>query len=307
MSNSTKECPICKLPGVPFVPNENQNLACPRCGNLFVTRSFLIELPELGKADRELLRYLPAFTKQSSEPQTLSHDNWRTFALSHFATRIPEKVDKLLRLLAKRTDIAGENVTVDSNLDYPLIDAASQSEMIYLMEYLIESGFIEGNTGGILVMPLPFRVMVKGWQNLDFPPKGVPGRCFVAMAFDHSLNEAYLLGIKAAIKTDCSLPDPVRIDREEHNEKICDKILAEIRSCQFMVADFTLQAPGVYFEAGFAMGLGRPIIWSCREDDFEKLHFDTRQYNHIKWSSSGDLREKLRDRIRATIPLESRR
>ena len=77
--------------------------------------------------------------------------------------------------------------------------------------------------------------------------------------------------------------DPVRIDLLQHNEKICDKILAEIRSCQFIIADFTLQRAGVYFEAGFAMGLGRPVIWTCMEDDFENTHFDTRQYNHIVW------------------------
>lgn len=95
--------------------------------------------------------------------------------------------------------------------------------------------------------------------------------------------------------------DPVRIDLLQHNEKICDKILAEIRSCQFIIGDFTLQRAGVYFEAGFAMGLGRPVIWTCREDDFENTHFDTRQYNHIVWDTPEDLREKLTNRIRATI------
>jgi nucleoside 2-deoxyribosyltransferase len=53
--------------------------------------------------------------------------------------------------------------------------------------------------------------------------------------------------------------DPVRVDFVEHNEQICDKIVAEIRTCQFLVADVTLQRAGVYFEAGFAMGLGRLV------------------------------------------------
>ena len=58
----------------------------------------------------------------------------------------------------------------------------------------------------------------------------------------------------------------------------------------------------IHFEAGLAMGLGRPVIWTCRKDDFENTHFDTRQYNHIVWETPEDLREKLADRIRATIP-----
>jgi nucleoside 2-deoxyribosyltransferase len=96
--------------------------------------------------------------------------------------------------------------------------------------------------------------------------------------------------------------EPVRIDRVHHNEKICDKVVAEIRMCQFLVADVTLQRPGVYFEAGFAMGLGRAVIWSCREDDLKNVHFDTRQYNHIVWKDPSNLRTQLTDRIKATIP-----
>ena len=49
-------------------------------------------------------------------------------------------------------------------------------------------------------------------------------------------------------------------------------------------------------------GLARPVIWSCKKDDFDNVHFDTRQYNHIVWQTPADLREQLRDRIKATIP-----
>ncbi|MHC4124718.1 MAG: nucleoside 2-deoxyribosyltransferase, partial [Planctomycetota bacterium] len=61
------------------------------------------------------------------------------------------------------------------------------------------------------------------------------------------------------------------------------------------------QRGGVYFEAGFAKGLGREVIFTVKEDDVEKLHFDTRQYNHIVYDSPEDLYEKLYNRICATI------
>ena len=86
-----------------------------------------------------------------------------------------------------------------------------------------------------------------GWERFE-PPAGaggIPGRCFIAMAFDSFLNEAYERGIRPAI-LDCGA-DPIRLDRVHYNEKICDKILAEIRLAQFMVADFTFQRGGVYF------------------------------------------------------------
>ena len=68
-----------------------------------------------------------------------------------------------------------------------------------------------------------------------------------------------------------------------------------------MVADFTGQLAGVYYEAGFAMGLGRTVIWCCRKDEIDKLHFDTNHKNHIDWGSVEELRERLYRRIRATI------
>jgi len=37
-------------------------------------------------------------------------------------------------------------------------------------------------------------------------------------------------------------------------------LLANLRSARLVIADFTLQRPGVHFEAGFALGLGRTVI-----------------------------------------------
>jgi len=167
--------------------------------------------------------------------------------------------------------------------------------MLFLHRHLKELGYIEGSEAA------GSRVTVQGWSKLEAPLGGIPGRSFVAMSFDSSLNQAFMDGIREAVRTDCRLPEPIRIDMEHHNEKICDKILASIKTCQFVIADFTLQRAGVYFEAGFALGLGRTVIWTCRDDDFDNLHFDTRQYNHIKWSSPEELRTQLADRIRATI------
>jgi nucleoside 2-deoxyribosyltransferase len=93
----------------------------------------------------------------------------------------------------------------------------------------------------------------------------------------------------------------VRIDRKEHNNQITDEIIAAIRDAEFVIADFTGNRGGVYYEAGFARGLGRPVIHCCRDTDFDDRHFDTKLINHIKWSDPADLREKLANRIKATV------
>jgi nucleoside 2-deoxyribosyltransferase len=79
------------------------------------------------------------------------------------------------------------------------------------------------------------------------------------------------------------------------------QIIADIRRSKFLIADFTGHRGGVYFEAGFALGLGLPVIWTCRKEELDKLHFDIRQYNFIDWETDGELQERLTNRIRATI------
>ena len=121
------------------------------------------------------------------------------------------------------------------------------------------------------------------------------------MWFDHSMNNVWENGFKPGIEA--TGIKPMRVDLKEHNEKICDVIISEIRKSSFLVADFSGNRGGVYFEAGFAKGLGIPVIFTCQAGEWEKqLHFDTRQYNHIIWDDPEDLKQKLENRIRATIP-----
>jgi len=87
----------------------------------------------------------------------------------------------------------------------------------------------------------------------------------------------------------------------EHINRIDDEIIAHIKAASFVVADFTGHRGGVYFEAGFALGLDLPVIWCCRKDHLAELHFDIRQYNCIDWETPDELSMRLQNRIEATI------
>jgi len=90
---------------------------------------------------------------------------------------------------------------------------------------------------------------------------------------------------------------PLRVDQHEHNRRIDDEIIAQIRRCRFLVADFTEQKKGVYFEADFALGLGRNVIWMCEHSEVNDLHFDTRQFNHILYDDLEHAKTALANRI----------
>ena len=107
--------------------------------------------------------------------------------------------------------------------------------------------------------------------------------------------------LREAIRKRVSDADYVSIfiDEVQHNDYITPELLKHIRDSKFVVCDLTHQNNGEYFEEGYAMGLGKPVIQLCQKDT--KLHFDIAQKNTIIWSTEEEIPEMLKNRIKATI------
>lgn len=178
----------------------------------------------------------------------------------------------------------------------------STAELIALFDYWIERGVLQqrGRTIGLIDVSLTVRGLIELEQDTTAAESQT---AFVAMWFASEMTGVYDDGIVPAVEE--LGYRPIRIDRREHNNKIDDEIIAEIRRARFVIADFSCGPDGVrggvYYEAGFAAGLGIPVIYMVRENDVGKLHFDTRQINHIVWADPTDLRQKLLNRIGATL------
>jgi hypothetical protein len=186
-------------------------------------------------------------------------------------------------------------------VDYPLAAAKDSEEFSNLLYLAKDLEYLE------LAGPAAVRVLVNGWRRLAVlrSEELDPDSAFVAMQFSDDTNAIYAEGIEPALRA--TGYTAIRVDLIEHNGKIDDRIVADIRRSSLVVADFTGHRQNVYFEAGFALGLGRHIIWTCNANDIVTAHFDTRQYNHVVWTSPPDLSTKLRNRIEATIPGRTRR
>ena len=127
--------------------------------------------------------------------------------------------------------------------------------------------------------------------------------CFIAMSFS---EEPKIKAIKEAIiaaLVETKYNSVIISDKHiESDRTINDAIIAEIKRARFVIADFTEQKSGVYFEAGFALGLGIPVIYCCEEEDFKKYsHFDVNHYPHILYKTPEQLRKGLIDKIMAWI------
>lgn len=271
-------------------------------------------LPVHERAYR-LLRFLA--TRSSSIGEVLEivpYDIFLNFAESLSASGVP---------IGTNIDVNHELYLCPSALAWS--ESAGDEELGFLTDYLATQGWISKGSPTVTsdgrTIGYRCRVEVPGYSRIEeLETNPDLSQCFVAMWFDRSMEEAYEEGIKPAIEA--AGYSPLRIDREEFLGKIDDAIIAEIRRSRFVVADFTHKVAdirngecheseegheqlgargGVYYEAGFAHGLDLPVIFTCRNDMIEKVHFDTRQFNHIVWENPDDLREKLTNRIGSVL------
>lgn len=228
----------------------------------------------------------------------INHSNYnQLLALS--TPSFHERADKLLLMLERKTNYAGEEITRD-NTWVSCGWCINETELITILHYLMDKYFIRGDEKAD---HCKYKISSDGWAHLEKIKKvnRDSQQGFVAMWFDDSMTPVYDTCIHPAIEA--AGYKPLRVDRKEHNDKIDDEIIAQIRRSRFVVADFTGQRGGVYFEAGFAKGLGLDVFWTCNKKCEKKLHFDTRQYNHIIWEEDKpeEFKTNLKNRIEAVL------
>ena len=236
---------------------------------------------------------------------------------------VHKRVDRLLRYLGNSTTGTGEFVSLGTLAEAPdsfghrtlsegptfweamaWSESTKGGEVQFFVDYLLDKGWIKGQREGHGMGH--FAVTIDGHSHIaDVETNVDSSQAFVAMWFDQSMNGAYNRGIRAAIEN--TGYKAFKINDKPDVDKIDDEIIGEIRRSRFLVADFTHGAKGarggVYYEAGFAYGLGLHVVRSCRKDmiDKDELHFDVRQHYHVVWETIDELREGLEKRIRALI------
>lgn len=226
-------------------------------------------------------------------------------AIADFPRNVSERLDRTIVNLAHMSAKPGSWLSLENGVDYPAGFAEDDEAFNFLLSQLAELGYL-GLTDGWAFgedVPPEVRLTAAGWNRVADLERATAGQksrqAFVAMWFGAEVREAYEQGIKPAIEA--AGYEPCQMAYLQHNEQVDDRMIAEIRKSRFLVADFTGHRHGVYWEAGFALGIDIPAIYTVREDEVGKCHFDTRQFNHVVWKTPEDLRERLRARIDATI------
>ncbi len=278
---NTMNCPLCESRDCASYPSTDRNVThyeCKNCGKFALTYqdSFAIGANgwkfEAYVIEHNRLENIPTFyssqqalttarnlAQESSQPDAPIGSVGIDTAIEMFPKNVVERLDRALINLASITTTLGQRLLLRPQETFPLILAQNTIEAWFILQQFEEEGYIKGNTS---VFPTEISLTAKGLNRVADLQRGLFGpfnkQVFIAMSFDNSLDEAWIHGLKLGIE-DCGY-DALRVDLKQHNEKICDVIVAEIRKSKFLVADFTLHRNGVYFEAGMMMGLGRPLF-----------------------------------------------
>lgn len=300
-------CPICKSTAT-LLPNATPGsryyyfITCPRCGSFRIYTQVASHFSNSGYSERQRAVASSKIAESSSNKFIERDDEGYLFNSPDIP--VLGKCDKLLDYLDKKIKYVGDRLHINSK-DLHLhasLWMLNENELLGILNILEDFGFLYRDSH-ISSSELILSITSKGWKRLDelrtVNTKNTQG--FVAMWFDKSMNSIYTKCIAPAIQQAGYTPH--RVDQKEHAGKIDDEIIRQIRRSRFIVADATKHRGGVYYEAGFAHGLGLKVFWACRDDCFNDLHFDIRQYNCIRWSKDNpeDYMKKLSARIEAEL------
>jgi hypothetical protein len=306
-----KKCPFCQSN---CVWNEDQRVLmalciCPVCGKFRLDG--MSDLFLRGLSDEERSRvYRISFelrTRSQSSLGKRDNANFPVYSsedlqkmLDEPEPSVQEKLTLLIKHLGRVSEYPGQENEFDLNYDYSVVCAKNSEEAKFYFDSLVEQGLLNQEQPFTGRYNPRFKVSASGWRELNRieQSSSESSNAFIAMFFDPSRN-SYEKAINAAVESAGYIP--VRVDKVEHVNRIDDEIISRIRGSKFLISDFTGQRNGVYFEAGFMLGLGRPVIWLCEKEEMEKIHFDTRQYNTIFYEDADDLQNRLQFRIEAIL------
>jgi uncharacterized Zn finger protein (UPF0148 family) len=301
-------CPVCGFSSHQDSDHTGTTMiVCPICGKFRFAMTTELSFDNIRAKRGDLAYKLSHYFRSISERARGKRDN--SFfpiytdvdiekILESRGPSVNEKLQLLLKHIARLSDYPGQEVAFDCTHDYSVLCAKNKDEADFFLHALDRQDLVSGEW--TMDPETACTVSSSGWQELErIAQSGADSsNAFIAMWFDSS-QDAVKKSIHSAIQASGYVP--IRIDEVEHVNRIDDEIIARIRQSKFLVADFSGQRTGVYFEAGFMLGLGRPVIWLCNESDLGNVHFDTRQYNTIVYTDLEQLKSKLQFRIEAIM------
>ena len=307
-------CPVCGDASAVAGPDASGRDAtlvnCEHCGNFGLTGSLVAVLTTL-LLPRDASPKLSHVIRKSHETgqQLLMNSYTAEAILQNPLPRPREQADLLIQWLALNSPGPGEPLELNYDLQGAVVGAKSHPGFSMLIEHLIGVGLVTGPHETYLSGESVAHVALTfaGWDYYESLRLGgaTYRKAFMAMKFgDPALNSFLDQVLKPAAPR--AGFDLFKLDDRPMAGLIDDRMRVEIRASDFVIADLTHDNLGAYWEAGYAEGLGKPVIYTCERSKFEitRTHFDTNHHLTIVWDVAApeEAGQQLVSTIRATLP-----
>lgn len=336
------KCPICGKENITIERDSIEDkylcYTCPNCGEFFAPKidyDEFIAFPRLYPNFRYNVNHLKSFLFYHKINETaflMSAKEYENFDQSKYGNiynltsdmvenwypkNLKAQIDLILICLIRRQEYFGHRMKFEyADLNYIFfvnaqninpdsrINDECKNQIDYILNYLENLGYIEFSS----VSPINFY----RWSHpffITFTPAGLARieelqknevynkNVFVAMKFGEETK-----ALREKIKEGLEGYNVRIMDEIEHNHQIVPEMLYEIRNSKFIIAELSNHNNGAYYEAGYALGLGKEVIHICQKNEMTNgLHFDVAQVNTIVYENIEEIPEKLKKRIQATI------
>lgn len=309
---ATDVCPICKALNTEVHERhrgvDGNYYNCPNCGVFMLARSVIPAVQAMNEKERAVLS-TGIWEKQKDNGGPPAIGSYFVDALKGQSLPNPaEQLDRLVLCLGKYQDSPGKDMMKPRGHLRAKIGALCSDDEEYIIKEARKNGLINAEIG-----PEDFGIhlTLEGWQRYEELKRGATHSqtAFMAMQFGKERLDGVLAKCfrPAVEETGFKLK---RVDEEPRAGLIDDKLRVDIRMSRFLIADLTHGNQGAYWEAGFAEGLGKPVIYTCEKAvwDARKTHFDTNHRHTVIWEENhlDAAAEKLKATIRNTLPIEAR-
>lgn len=302
-------CPLCNAPTIPHRTSNNIRYINCTCQDYikddstykitqdvfednFQNGQFSAGFRNRNEKKLMTLRYYHCKAQQNNPEGRLIDDTFIAQAINLDLPTIVEQLDNLILTCGQREN---ENKVVTA-------DFSSLGHIIGTGNANTFDAIIKKAKNEYLESVNPAKLQFNGWLKYEELSRGTPkgNGAFMAMKFGNcDLEKMFEQCFVPAVRdTGFCLK---KLNDTPKAGLIDNRLRQEIRLARFVIADLTDKNNGAYWEAGYAEGLGKPVIYMCEESVFEarEIHFDTNHHQTIIWHI--DDQKNAGDSLKATI------
>lgn len=301
----TRECPICGTSANVRSDGHLYAVDCARCGDFGAARELLDDWHDSPWNSDErrwrvsIASYFILRLQDGKHRAILDEDFFRSLTDRTLPTPA-EVADNLLIYigdLLRRSPGEPADINILDMRIVSEIGGGSEHDIEWLLKELRNNNYVTSRDDGMASRRV--RLTLTGWERFEELRKerAESKYAFLARKFDNPELDGVVDIFKSAV---AQTGFDLRIVSQKAG--LIDSIIEyEIRGARFLISELSDDNAGAYWEAGFAEGLGKPVIYICREG--KKTHFDTEHRHTIRWHPDrpDESAEMLKAVIRNTL------